>query len=155
MPIQLPAEILDPIKDHFRRRCAHAEEDWECGNDEEDSLTGALGSSFRKTRHILGRGSPWIWGVSWKKFRGRGKNTDEHRFGADGIFVLEATNSETEEVYTKGLLFQAMKIGNANRAALSLVRVVGNVLARQESANTIAPKNRSAWVPALAAEQHH
>jgi hypothetical protein len=119
MPIRLPTVVSKVIKDHLRSGCEHAEGAWEGGSDEEDSLTGALGSSLRIRPRKLHRGSPWIWGVVWKKFRGRGGLAEENLFGADGIFVIEATNTESGSVYTKGLLFQAKKSSNKDRAALN------------------------------------
>src|SRR5262245_9212649 len=115
----LPEEVISDISKHLIDRCAHAEEGWASGEDEEDTLTGDLGGCLRKKWTTVATKSKgiWKWQLTYKKFRGRGSKAEEKELGADGIFEIEVEkNDGTGE--TKGLLFQSKKVTNRERKKL-------------------------------------
>ena len=87
----IPKGVFGAIQNHLRNRIAHAEQGWEAGEEEEDTLTGDLGGSLRTGGWIrsIQDDIPWHWRVTYKKFRGRGVNALESETGADGIFQIE------------------------------------------------------------------
>jgi hypothetical protein len=110
----LPAPIYGAIEDHIARRAQLAQEGWEGGSDEEDTLTGELGATFRTpwSDPIRSNGDLWSWRMRYKKFRGRGYRAFEKESGADGILQIEVNLGSV--VQFKGLLFQAKKLGHLN-----------------------------------------
>jgi hypothetical protein len=116
----VPQGLLRDVQNHIRNRVQHAEDGWDAGSDEEDTLTGDLGSSIRTSAHThFENGTRWEWRISYKKFRGRGANAAEKRLGADGIVQVEVLPSAgTQIIITKGILFQAKKVSSASRRDL-------------------------------------
>ena len=107
----LPALIYGLIEAHIAERAQHAQEGWEGGSDDEDTLTGDLGATFRTpwSSPIRTNGDTWSWRMRYKKFRGHGPGAVEKKSGADGILQVEVTRGS--EVQFKGLLFQAKRSG--------------------------------------------
>ena len=112
----LPPQIFDTIQRHLIRVGDVAQEGWEAGESEEDTLTGHLGGQLQRrwSRSILIDGDRWRWRVTYKKFRGRGPRAFEKATGADGIVQIEIDLLDQAESVTKGILFQAKK-GNIRR----------------------------------------
>lgn len=117
----LPKVIYTAIQSHLRNAAILAEGGWDAGNDEEDTLTGDLGATLRRTWSVPVSidGHEWRWQVTYKKFRGRGPGAFEKYRGADGIFQIEIENIETSEFIRKGMLFQAKNQYNMRRAELT------------------------------------
>ena len=115
----IPEHVFEAIQEHLRDGTAHAEQGWEAGSDEEDTLTGDFGASLRTDGWIEEEqdGTSWQWRVAYKKFRGRGKDAIEKTIGADGIFQVEVRPNDAEVVY-KGVLFQAKKYRGSSRRQL-------------------------------------
>ena len=114
----LPDEVISDISEHLIDGCAHGEEGWESGEDEEDTLTGDLGGSLRrKWTTVSTQSGDWKWRMTYKKFRGRGKGAEEKHIGADGIveIEIEKANGEGE---TKGILFQSKKVTSKGKEKL-------------------------------------
>jgi len=118
----LPPPVYGAIERYLEERAQHATEGWAAGSDEEDTLTGDLGATLRTQGHfqIAANGDTWLWQVTYKKFRGRGRGAFEKRSGADGIVQVEVTRGS--EVHFKGLLFQAKKLGLLNGELESQVK---------------------------------
>ncbi len=131
----LPAPIYDAIEAHITRRAQHAQEGWEGGSDEEDTLTGDLGATFRTpwSSPIRSNGDIWLWRMSYKKFRGRGYGAFEKESGADGIFQVEVTRGS--EMEFKGLMFQAKKTGQLN----------GDLASQVERMEAMAPQGSAVF----------
>lgn len=70
----LPDNVYEQIEEHLILMGDEAEEGWDAGNDEEDTLTGHLGAKLQTRWSPTTRsdGRLWKWKVSYKKFRGRG-----------------------------------------------------------------------------------
>lgn len=112
----LPPQIFDAIQRHLVKVGDHAQEGWEAGESEEDTLTGHLGGQLQRrwSRFIIVDGDRWRGRISYKKFRGRGPRAFEKATGADGIVQIEIDLLDQAESITKGILFQAKK-GNIRR----------------------------------------
>ena len=105
----IPDEVFEQIASHIRGGVQHAEQGYDAGSSEEDTITGDLGSSLRTSgSHSLQVGrSQYKWKISYKKFLSKSKRSVEKKLGADGIFQIEYEDSPTGQRFTKGLLFQA------------------------------------------------
>lgn len=105
----IPDNVFDEIAIHIREGIEHAEQGYDAGSSEEDTITGDLGSSLRtnRTHSLQARGSQYRWMLSYKKFLSKSKRSVEKRLGADGIFQIEYQDAATGIFVTKGLLFQA------------------------------------------------
>lgn len=113
----IPEVVFAEIQGHLRERTTHAEQGWEAGSDEEDTLTGDLCGSLRTPGwvRVQSDGQSWEWRISYKKFRGRGRGAAEKQIGADGIVQVEVRPGLANEIVHKGLLFQAKKIAGSSR----------------------------------------
>lgn len=108
--LYIPKEVLQSIKEHVDRAIPRAIGGFMSANEDEDTMTGELGSSLRSGTHtvVVDRAEingAWKWSIDYKKFRGRGKDATERHIGADGIIELSLDWSGRKE--TKSLLFQA------------------------------------------------
>lgn len=126
----LPAPVYGAIEDHIAQRARRAQEGWEGGSDDEDTLTGELGATFRTawSASIRINGDMWSWRMSYKKFRGHGPGAFEKESGADGIMQVEVTLGS--KVQFKGLLFQAKKIGQLDGNLESQVKRMEEIASR-------------------------
>lgn len=117
----IPSSIFSAVQHELRARCEFAEQGWNAGSDEEDTLTGDLGASLRRPWQDVfdpDAHQKWRWQVTYKKFRGKGKGADEKLFGADGIFEIAVQDQRTGTRFVKGLLFQAKKKGDTRKKKL-------------------------------------
>jgi hypothetical protein len=107
----LPTALYDEIARALRRRRDRGTKGWTAGEDEEDTLTGDLCGHLRSDwkRLRLGDAGLWRWRVTYKKFRSRSGRSAERALGADGIIQIEVIDLVTDELYRKGLLFQAKR----------------------------------------------
>ena len=107
----IPDELREAIQNHFRHEARGAESGWESAAEDEDTLTGDIGAHLRRdwTRRVRADGGLWRWRVTYKKFRGRGRDALENKIGADGIVQVEVRRDRDPVVATKGVLFQAKK----------------------------------------------
>jgi len=106
----LPIEVIKIIRDYFEEKVSNAEKTFEYHDEDEDSITGALGQELITKEPISyqNRAKSYSLNISSRKIRGRGKNAPERLTGADGIFkiiILEGDNV----IFKKGLLFQSKK----------------------------------------------
>jgi hypothetical protein len=107
----LPEELIHTIRDRYLAGVANAEYGFGFSEEDEDSLTGALGQAIS----TLGRrvyqkdGRTYLWEIYYKKIRGRGPNAPEKRLGADGIFQIDVSTQKGQLLRGKGLPFQAKK----------------------------------------------
>jgi hypothetical protein len=108
------------IQQHLRSGARRGERGWEAGEEDEDVLTGDLGSSLRRewSHRVQVDGSSWRWRVTYRKFRGRGRGAAERMLGADGIFQVEIENLRAGVVDLKGILFQAKKNWQSHNSTL-------------------------------------
>lgn len=116
----IPPGVFRDIQTHLREQTAHAEQGWEAGSDEEDTLTGDFCGSLRTSGWVESRenGTRWQWRVTYKKLRGRGRDAPEKMTGADGVFQVEVRPSDTPLFIPKGILFQAKKYQGSSRSDL-------------------------------------
>jgi hypothetical protein len=107
----LPEPIFRAIQNHLTDVGDEAHDGWQSAKAEEDTLTGDLCGSLRKTTQVVvdEEGHEWNWNANYTKFRGRSKDAFEKISGADGIIQVEVTLPDGAKVY-KGLLFQAKKM---------------------------------------------
>jgi hypothetical protein len=108
--LYIPEEVLQSIKEHIEAAIPRAVSGFISANEDEDTMTGELGSSLRSgTRTVVVDraevNGPWKWAIDYTKFRGRGKNATESYVGADGIIELSLDWFGRKE--SKSLLFQA------------------------------------------------
>jgi hypothetical protein len=110
IPASVPHQVLSELRSHILGGCDLAAEGYFSAKGREDAVTGALGERLRLKEKLIavkGEGT-WKIAVSWNKFRSaKGKSGEEREIGADGIVQFELFREYGEEVYTKGLLFQA------------------------------------------------
>jgi len=102
----LPKDVIEIIRDYFEEKVSNAEKNFEYHEEDEDSITGALGQELITKEPISYQN--YSLNISSRKIRGRGKNAPERLTGADGIFkitILEGNNV----IFKKGLLFQSKK----------------------------------------------
>lgn len=118
----VPEQVVKQIQRHLRSRCRIAQQGFSQMAMDEDSVTGALGERLRTTRsqgrtsHI--DGVTWRWKITSHKLRGRGPNAAEASVGADGLFQIELEDMTTQEIWRKGLLFQAKMEKDRNKKLL-------------------------------------
>jgi hypothetical protein len=105
----IPVPVYESIQNHLRTVASSAPTGWERNRAEEDSLTGDLGRALSTRRSVLvnANGEDWRWSVTYKKFRGRGRDAFEKSSGADGIIQIET--AVRDATFFKGVLFQAKK----------------------------------------------
>jgi hypothetical protein len=112
LPEDLPQSLLGELRTHIVGACEQAESGYRSGRGREDAVTGALGERLRlePIKYVVTLEGTWGFSVLWNKFRSAsGGSREEREIGADGIFQFELYRGYGEEVYTKGLLFQAKK----------------------------------------------
>jgi len=110
--LYIPDEVRVSISKHFDTAVTKAVDGFWSGNEDEDTLTGALGESLRcgtETVNALASNNElpgkWKWSIDYTKFRGRGKNATEKILGADGIFELTLSHGYRQD--RKSVLFQS------------------------------------------------
>lgn len=108
--LYIPGEVRSAIAAHIESATERAIGGFQSAQEDEDTLTGELGSSLRTSVHTIDVvddqiPGPWKWSISYTKLRGRGANATERFLGADGIFELTVNYGIRED--TKSLLFQA------------------------------------------------
>jgi hypothetical protein len=111
-PGDIPKEVLDELRTHVIGTCEQAQSGYRSGRGREDAVTGALGERLRLEpfKYVKLQEGTWKFAVHWSKFRSAsGRSGEEREIGADGIVQFEVYRAYGEEVYTKGLLFQAKK----------------------------------------------
>jgi len=137
----LPAAVYEAIEAHITDKARHAHERWSAGSDQEDTLTGDLGATFRTlwSFPITTNGDTWSWRMTYKKFRGRGPGAFEKPSGAGGIFEVEVTLGSQMEF--KGILFQAKKIGQMNGELQSQVERMERMAPRGSAVFVYAPES--------------
>lgn len=121
MKNKISKPVFEAIQELLRKGCARGEKGWESGADEEDTLTGDLCGALRTDGWITlsdDNGKLWKFRVTYKKFRGRGKDAEEKFFGSDGIIEIQIENVTNRIKVGKGLLFQAKKRSDSRRSKL-------------------------------------
>ncbi|HBG17885.1 MAG TPA: hypothetical protein DDY32_00995 [Desulfobulbaceae bacterium] len=110
--LYIPNEVKDSIAKHFDKAITKAVDGFWSGNEDEDTLTGALGACLRcRTKTVTAFASnnelpgKWKWSIDYTKFRGRGTNATEKYLGADGIFELTLSHGFRHD--RKSVLFQS------------------------------------------------
>jgi hypothetical protein len=118
----IPDNVFEEIAAHIRERIHHAEQGYESGASEEDTITGDLGSSLRtdRTHSLQADGYQYKWRIAYKKFLSKGRISIEKRLGADGIFQIQYEDTQTGKLVTKGLLFQAKNQWTSSDPKLAL-----------------------------------
>lgn len=107
-------ELFDEIAEYIRQNCRRwTDQCWASSRADEDALTGDFCSKFRLDE-TFSKDESSIWSINYKKFRGRGLNAPESKFGADGIFEIEVKDTRGKVIFKKGLLFQAKMIKDVN-----------------------------------------
>lgn len=113
----IPEAVLESIAQHMDDAIARTLAEFESAEEDEDSMTGHLGSKLTVLKRqvyvedpeIPG---PWTWSLQYRKFRGRGPGATEKLLGADGIFELALERKGSTEI--KSLLFQSKMEGAAD-----------------------------------------
>ncbi len=110
--LYIPDKVRASIAEHFDTAVTKAVDGFWSGNEDEDTLTGALGACLRcgtKTVTALASNNElpgkWKWSIDYTKFRGRGTNATEKSLGADGIFELTLSHGYRHD--RKSVLFQS------------------------------------------------
>jgi len=110
--LYIPDEVKQDIQKHLSAKYPLAIEGFLSANEEEDTLTGDMGATFRiKNQKVFVQNSQiekpgeWTWSIDYHKFRGRGPGATENKLGADGLFEL--TLKIGSRVEKKSLLFQS------------------------------------------------
>ncbi len=116
----LPQPVLDHLREQFREAATKAVLDFPDQQEDEDSITGALGSVIRN--NVRGRfhwkGTTYVWQSRSHKLRGRGKNAPEKHSGADG-FIEIVVKDENVIITRKLMPFQAKKMWSGTNSALN------------------------------------
>lgn len=107
--INLPTHLREAIRDYILERCKHAEEGWQHGFKDEDTLTGDYLSSFRKKWTFEGN---YRFAIGYHKTRSRGEGALEKLVGADALITLEFFDGT--DLHRKSLAFQAKKINGGS-----------------------------------------
>jgi hypothetical protein len=115
----VPAQLLRLIRDRIKAGVADAEAMFYLNEEEEDSISGALGQAIATKDPIVLQSEQGMFSFEIKAFkiRGRGPNAPEKHLGADGIIQIRATKFD-DVVFTKGLPFQAKKTGGFTSATV-------------------------------------
>lgn len=110
IPIEIPAQVISELRSHIIGACDAAQAGYRSSSGHEDAVTGALGERLRLEpgKYIHTDEGTWRLVVRWKKFPS-GRSRVESEIGADGIIQFEIFQGYGQEIYTKGLLFQAKK----------------------------------------------
>jgi hypothetical protein len=108
--LYIPRPVRAAIASHIDSALERAVGGFLSAHEDEDTLTGELGSSLRTGVHTVDVvddeiAGPWNWSITYSKLRGRGTNATEKLLGADGIFELTVNFGNRKD--TKSLLFQA------------------------------------------------
>lgn len=110
--LNIPEEVKTKIKKHLSQRYKLAVDGYFSASEDEDTLTGDLGATFRiKGQKVFVENSQiefpgeWTWSMDYHKFRGRGANATENALGADGLFEL--TLKIGNRIEKKSILFQS------------------------------------------------
>lgn len=119
--LRIPEQVREDMRERFETRIAKTIAEFASADEDEDVMTGHLGANltthsrqvFVPDAEIPG---PWIWSLSYRKFRGRGPGATEKRLGADGI--LEVTVAGPYGSDTKSMLFQSKMEGAAGAKGL-------------------------------------
>ena len=106
----LPKEIIREVREYFEEKVSNAEKTFEYHEEDEDTITGALGQELLTKEPLSYRNGMknYNLNISSIKIRGRGKNAPERLTGADGIFKITILDGDNE-IFRKGLLFQSKK----------------------------------------------
>jgi hypothetical protein len=115
----LPVEFIKLIRDRIKAGVADAEAKFRLNEEDEDSITGALGQSI-STDAPLVLGTPssaFSFEIESIKLRGRGLDAPEKKLGADAIFQIRILR-DGKIVFSKGLPFQAKKGGGFRNAVV-------------------------------------
>lgn len=117
IPASVPNQVVEELRSHILGACDLAADGYSNAKGREDAVTGALGERLRlkeKLIAIKGEGT-WRIAITWNKFRSaKGRSGEEREIGADGIIQFELFRDFGEEVYTKGMLFQAKMADDDN-----------------------------------------
>jgi hypothetical protein len=107
----LPEAMLEELRDHYYAGVTDAEIGYEHNARKEDSVTGALGHALltRGIRFVQIDGQVFGWRASHEILGGGGKDSAEHRVGADGVFQLQVFDEAGRLIRRKALPFQAKK----------------------------------------------
>jgi len=115
-PIELnqiiPEDLINLIGDHIKAGVSDAESKFALNEEDEDSITGALGQAISTAHPIVlttAQGK-FTYEITSRKLRGRGPDAPEKRLGADAIFQIEVFR-QGQRVFRKGLPFQAKNGG--------------------------------------------
>ena len=111
--LYIPKKVIENIAEHIAFAVDKAKQGYWSANEEEDTMTGALGERLRietqkvtidpnQQEELYGT---WTWSIDYKKFKSKGKGATEHLLGADGVFELNFSIGNRKK--TKSLLFQA------------------------------------------------
>jgi hypothetical protein len=123
--LYLPPEVVRAISAHVERAVKHAEAGYRSTQEEEDAITGDLGSALRTSEpqlvQVEGGNQPgtWRWEISYSKLRSKAKHSTESIVGADGVIELRIGTVEVDQ--QKSALFQAK-----NLRAIDMVHVRRN-----------------------------
>jgi hypothetical protein len=112
-------ECLSHIRDRIKAGVVDAEAKFNLNQEDEDAITGALGQAISTAMPIIFKGTQgnYTYHIQSYKIRGRGPNAPEKTLGADAIFQISVFHNN-EQIFTKGLPFQAKKEGGFNNAAV-------------------------------------
>lgn len=118
--LYIPEEVRNDILARVSEGVFATLEEFESAQEDEDVLTGHLGSKLTtRSRKIWVENGEirgfWTWSLQYRKFRGRGPGATEKALGADGIFELSLESFGQKQV--KSLLFQA-KMADSGGAGL-------------------------------------
>jgi hypothetical protein len=108
--LYIPRQVLASIENHVQTATDRAVHGFLSAHEDEDTLTGELGSCLRSRVQTINVendeiNGPWKWSLTYSKFRGRGPAAPESFIGADGIFEL--TLDYGTQTDSKSLLFQS------------------------------------------------
>jgi hypothetical protein len=123
----LPVAVLESLREHYYAAVMDAQIGYTHNAPKEDSVTGALGQALltRGIRFVQIDGQTFGWIASHEILGGGGKDSAEHRVGADGIFQLQVFDERGRLVRRKALPFQAKKEWKgANRKLLGQAQLM-------------------------------
>jgi hypothetical protein len=144
-PLYSPEEVKTDIRNHIVTGVMEAIGGFESASEDEDTLTGHLGSTLKVPTRVVNVlegqiNGPWRWSLTYTKFRGKGPSATETFLGADGIFEITFYGGGSS--ISKSLLFQSKMKGEGGRklvkqcAKLSTWREAAFVLSFGEDAFT-------------------
>lgn len=105
----LPDEVLQELAMQMRRAANEAPEGYEGYRGDEDTVTGGLGESLRRDvrGQITVQNTTYTWRTTLTKFRGRGPNAPEKRYGVDAVIEIEVIRDDGEMLAKKLIPMQA------------------------------------------------